>query len=54
MQDLGSVGAGVKHRMQSIGGAGSALFNGVRELACLQIECCNPSWRPGNQVVRIV
>jgi len=28
--------------------AGSALYKGVRELACLKIECCNPSWRPGN------
>ena len=28
--------------------AGSALYRGVKELACLQVECCNQDWRPGN------
>jgi len=28
--------------------AGSALFRGMKDLACLQVECCSPSWRPAN------
>ena len=28
--------------------AGSALYKGVKELACLKFECCNTDWRPGN------
>jgi len=28
--------------------ASSALYRGVRELACLQVECCNQDWRPAN------
>ena len=28
--------------------AGSALYRGVKELACLQVECCNQDWRPAN------
>ena len=28
--------------------AGSALFKGMKDLACLKLECCSPSWRPAN------
>ena len=28
--------------------AGSALYRGVKELACLKVECCNQDWRPAN------
>jgi len=28
--------------------AGNALYKGVKELACLKVECCSISWRPGN------
>ena len=25
--------------------AGSALYRGVKDLACLKLECCNQDWR---------
>ena len=28
--------------------AGSALYRGVKDLACLKLECCNQDWRPAN------
>jgi len=28
--------------------AGSALFRGMKDLACLQVECCSPAWRPAD------
>merc|ERR1719334_1861009 len=28
--------------------AGSALFTGMREFACLQVECCSSAWRPAD------
>jgi len=28
--------------------ASSALYRGMRELACTQMECCNNNWRPAN------
>ena len=28
--------------------AGGALYRGVKDLACLRLECCNQDWRPAN------
>jgi len=28
--------------------AGSALYKGMKDLACLKVECCSPNWRPAN------
>jgi len=28
--------------------AGSALYRGMKDLACLKMECCSASWRPAN------
>ena len=28
--------------------AGTALYQGVQQLACLKLECCTDNWRPAN------